>query len=83
MPKMTAQQIVEVITSDQHPNIEAPLSDLVGFYANRLAAISGKLEKEEMADFLGIGVALYQRGLKEFQDRSDTVASSKNPSSLE
>ena len=66
MPEMSVQQIVDVITSGQHPAIDASLSNLVALYANRLARVSGKLTQEEMVDFLGIGVALAQKGLHEF-----------------
>jgi|GEM_PF-3440460 len=69
MPHMTVQQIIDVITSGQHPAVDTSLSNLVALYAHRLAAVSDKLTQEEMVDFLGIGVALAQKGLKEF--RSD------------
>jgi len=77
MPNMTAQQIIDLITSDQHPAVEARLSDLVGLYANRLAAVSHKLSQEELTDFLGIGVALSQRGQKEFKAGSDPMRCSE------
>lgn len=58
---MTEQQIHDLITSDKHPVFDGTLNDLVSPYVRMLAQISDRLTREEMADLLVIGAALYER----------------------
>lgn len=69
---MTEQQIIDIMTASGHPEFDGTMADLTGLYASRLAAVSGKLSPQELAEFISIGVALYQKGFKEFKAVMDT-----------
>jgi hypothetical protein len=70
---MTEQQIIDIMTAGGHPQFDGSLTDLTGLYVSRLAMISDKLSPQELAELISIGVALYQKGFKEFKAGIDTT----------
>jgi len=65
--KKTAQGILEMITREGQPDMELDYSKLTQIYAHQVAAISHKINRDELAILIAVGVGIYQRGLKEFQ----------------
>lgn len=63
---MTEEQIIEIIGAPGHPAFAGRMTDLVGLYASRLATVSDRLTPQELAEFISIGVALYQKGFREY-----------------
>ena len=64
---MTEQRLLELITQEGRPALELNYNELTQLYAHHLAAISKKINRDELAEMVMIGVALYQKGLKEFK----------------
>lgn len=63
---MTEQQIIDLIANDNHQPFGGTMTDLVGRYIHHLAAISGKISTDELANMIVIATVLYQMGLREF-----------------
>lgn len=64
---ITKQQLLDLITQEDHPEMELDWNMLTQLYVNQLAGIAAKLDQQEMAAMVTIGIALYQKGFKEFQ----------------
>jgi len=62
---MTVDEIIEIVTASDYPEMPVSLSQLNGVLINRLAAISDRLEEDEMSDFISIAVVMFQKGCKE------------------
>jgi hypothetical protein len=62
---MTVDEILEVVTSNDYPDMPISLTQLNGVLINRLAAISDRIDTDEMSQLISIAVVLYQKGFKE------------------
>jgi hypothetical protein len=62
---MTVDEILEVVTCCDYPDMQISLNQLNGMLINRLAAISDRISSEEMSQLISISVVLYQKGFKE------------------
>lgn len=69
---MTEEEILEIVTSGAHPDIRMSLNLLNGLFIQRLAAVSDKLDVDEISEFISIAVVLYQRGFTEFRADMET-----------
>ena len=66
---MTDEQILELIMKGA--TCDAALTDLVGRYAQQLAAMSDRIYPGDMDRLIGIGSALYQLALRDFEAGAD------------
>lgn len=62
---MTVDEIFEVVTCCDYPDMPVTLNQLNGVLINRLAAISDRISSDEMSQLISIAVVLYQKGFKE------------------
>lgn len=62
---MTVDEILEVVTCCDYPDMPISLNQLNGVLINRLAAISDRISSDEMSQLISIAVVLYQKGFKE------------------
>lgn len=72
--KMTEEQIIDLIARPEHPVIGVPGVELVQHYASTLAAVSGKLNKDEMAELVAFGSVFYQLGVGVWKEKLDRPA---------
>jgi hypothetical protein len=69
--KKSAQSILGLITREGQPDMALDCGKLTQVYAHQIAAISHKINRDELAILIAVGVGIYQRGLKEFQAGAD------------
>lgn len=62
---MTVDEIFEVVTCCDYPDMPISINQLNGMLINRLAAISDRITNDEMSQLISIAVVLYQKGFKE------------------
>ncbi len=62
---MTVDEILEVVTCCDYPDMPITLNQLNGMLINRLAAISDRITNDEMSQLISIAVVLYQKGFQE------------------
>lgn len=74
--RMTEQQILDLIVREGQPELEWELNynELTQLFAHELAAISAKLNRDDLAQMMLVGGALYQKGCKEFRAGIDEKA---------
>jgi hypothetical protein len=65
--EITKQELLELITQDDHPEMDLDWNTLTQLYTHQLASISPKLSQQELASMVTIGIALYQKGYKEYE----------------
>lgn len=68
---MSVDEILEVVTCCDYPDMQISLNQLNGMLINRLAAISDRISGDEMSQLISISVVLYQKGFKEQLDSSE------------
>lgn len=57
---MTAEEIIELMMSTTLPEAQVTNEEIAELLARRVAALSGKLNKEEMYGLIAIGSLLFQ-----------------------
>ncbi|MDB5762879.1 MAG: hypothetical protein JWQ21_1874 [Herminiimonas sp.] len=72
--KMTEQKILDLLTREGQPELDLNYNQLAQLFAHELAAISHKINSDELATLVVVGVALYQKGFKEFRAGIDEKA---------
>lgn len=72
--KMTEQTILDLITREEQQELDLSYNQLTQLFAHELAAVSHKLNQDDLAALVAIGVALYQKGFKEFRAGIDEKA---------
>lgn len=65
--RISEQRVLKVIADQDPTAMDFSWSELMEPYAHELAAISHKINRDELATLVVVGVALYQKGLKEFR----------------
>jgi hypothetical protein len=65
--EITKQELLELITQDDHPEMDLDWNALTQLYTHQLASISPKLTQQELAGMVTLGIALYQKAYKEFE----------------
>lgn len=68
---MTEQNILDLITREGQPELDLNWDELTQRFAHQLAAISDKLDRDDLAEMMQIGAALYQKGRQEFRAEID------------
>jgi len=68
---MSVDEILEVVTCCDYPDMPITLNQLNGMLINRLAAISDRITSDEMSQLISIAVVLYQKGFKEQLSNSE------------
>ncbi len=68
---MSIDEILEVVTCCDYPDMPITLNQLNGMLINRLAAISDRITNDEMSQLISISVVLYQKGFKEQLSNSE------------
>jgi hypothetical protein len=68
---MSVDEILEVVTCCDYPDMPITLNQLNGMLINRLAAISDRITNDEMSQLISIAVVLYQKGFKEHLNNSE------------
>lgn len=68
---MSVDEILEVVTCCDYPDMQISLNQLNGMLINRLAAISDRITGDEISQLISISVVLYQKGFKEQLDNSE------------
>ena len=68
---MTVDEILEVVTCCDYPEMPVTLNQLNGMLINRLAAISDRITSDEISQLISISVVLYQKGFKEQLNSKD------------
>lgn len=64
---ITKQQILDLITSEDHPNMDLDWNALTQLYVHQIAELSPKLTQQELAAMVTLGIAMYQKGFSEFK----------------
>lgn len=64
---ITKQELLDLITQEDHPDMNLDWNTLTQLYTHQLASISSKLNQQELASMVTLGIALYQKGYKEFE----------------
>lgn len=72
--KMTEEQIISLITKDDLVDVNLTMAALTRLFVRELAAISHKINRDELAAMVIIGAGLYQSGAKEFRAGIDEKA---------
>ena len=62
---MTVEEILEIVTASDYPEIPVSLNQVNGVLINRLAAVSDRLQEDEITEFISIAVVLFQKAYKE------------------
>lgn len=62
---MTVEEILEIVTASDYPEIPVSLNQVNGVLINKLAAISDRLQEDEITEFISIAVVLFQKAYKE------------------
>ena len=71
---MTEQKILDLITREGQPELDLNWDELTQRVAHQLAAISHKLNRDDLAEMMLVGVALHQKGRQEFRAEIDEKA---------
>lgn len=71
MSLMTQEKIFEVISRCPHLAFEPNCPDMLAHHVVQLATTSSKMSNKQMAEFISIGVALYQPNIA--TDRDEKV----------
>lgn len=71
---MTEEQILKMIANSELPPYQGTWSDLIREYVIALAAVSKKINRDELAALAAIGAILYQKGVAEFRSGIDEEA---------
>jgi hypothetical protein len=71
---MTEQNILELIAREGLPELDLNWDELTQLFAHQLAAISHKLNRDDLAEMILVGAALYQKGRQEFRAGIDEKA---------
>jgi hypothetical protein len=72
---MTEQNILDLIAREGQPELDLNWDELTPLLvARQLAAISHKLNRDDLAEMMQIGVALRQKGRQEFRAEIDEKA---------
>ena len=65
--EITKHELLELITSEDHPNMDLDWNALTQLYVHQLVELSPKLTQQELAAMVTLGIAMYQKGFAEFK----------------
>ena len=71
---MSKKRIFEMISSGANPIFEGDVPALLAHYVTQLERVSVKISRDEMAELIGVGVALYQLSIATDLDEKDRQA---------
>ena len=74
MASMSKRRIFELISSGANPIFEGDVPALLAHYVAQLEKLSTKISREEMAELIGVGVALYQLSIATDLDEEERQA---------
>lgn len=74
---MSEDQIFEIVVSPDYVETEESLHELTRRYVSKLSAVSDVLDDDDLASLICIAIDLYQRGLRESDQRMNVHASPK------
>ena len=66
---ITKQELLELITSENHPNMDLDWNALTQLYVHQLAELAPRLTQQELAVMVTLGIAMYQKGFDEFKQK--------------
>ena len=65
---MTKQEILSQMMREEHGVINVNFYSLAALFAEKLAALGDRLDKDELNVFIGIGAKIYRKGRAEFHE---------------
>lgn len=71
---MTEEQILNLMTSADNAAYAGSMSDLLVHYVGLVAHVSHKINRNELAELIAVGVGLYQLGFREFETEAEMQA---------